>query len=62
LSIFQTLRAGNGGFMVDFMVWFRTRTKLAPAFDDETQARGSCVSEKNFSDACSAHLCTTKVL
>jgi hypothetical protein len=48
--------------MVDFMVRFRARTKLAPSFDDETQARGSCVSEKNFSDACSAPLCAAKVL
>ena len=33
--------------MVDFMVRFRTGTKLSPSFDDVTQARGSCVSEKN---------------
>jgi hypothetical protein len=37
--------------MVDLMVRFRTRTKLAPSFDDETQAHSRCVSEKNFSDA-----------
>ncbi len=34
--------------MVDRMVRFRTRTKLSPSFDDETQARGRCVSEKLF--------------